>query len=295
MKTRMFAMVLLCGVTLLAGSACSNDDNTATNSRSTAPSSSTVPDPSGPSSPTTTSSSAGHVADETLRIMVTNDDGVAAAGIAAVVDALRAQPNTEVSVIAPASQQSGSGPKTTPGPLEANESKTANGVTAMAVDGFPADTVIWALDQGGLAQRPHLVVSGVNEGQNLGPVLNVSGTIGAARAAAARGIPALAASQGMGSPPSYEVAVRYVTDWVAAHRDALLRGTEPVAVTNINAPTCGTGTVRGLVDVPFATDPAGRNVLAANIDCATDQPAGADDVGAFNVGFVTESVVPTAA
>lgn len=276
---------LMCVAVLVVG-ACSEGDGASRSTSSTTSRSDSATTSSGPA-PTVDAS-------DTLRIMVTNDDGVHAPGIDAVVAALRAVPHTEVSVIAPATQQSGSGPKTTDGPLEANESATASGVAAMAVSGFPADTVIWALDQGGLAQRPHLVVSGVNEGQNLGPVLGISGTIGAARAAASRGVPALAASQGMGTPPRYDVAVHYVLEWVAAHRAALLAGSAAATVVNLNAPTCGTGEVRGLVDVTPATAAEGRNVLAASIDCSVTVPAGADDVDAFNAGFVTESEVPTA-
>lgn len=272
--------------TLMVVASCSDDAGTrASSSRDT-----TTTTAAGSAPSTTTTPSAGP-----LRIMVTNDDGVSAAGIDAVVTALRALPNTEVTVVAPAAQQSGSGGKTTPGTLSATPATTASGLPATAVNGYPADTVIWALDQGGLPERPQLVVSGVNEGQNLGPVVNVSGTIGAARAAVARGIPALAASQGMGDSPTYEVAVGYVVDWVTAHRAALSAGSEPVAITSINAPTCGSGSVRGLLEVPTATDPAGRNVLSSDVDCASSSPAGADDLGAFNVGYATISPVPATA
>ena len=78
-----------------------------------------------------------------------------------------------------------------------------------------------ALDELGLT--PDLVVSGINEGQNLGPVVDLSGTVGAARAAARRGVPALAVSQGFGQDLDYEVAAGLVTDWIEAHADALRR------------------------------------------------------------------------
>ncbi len=276
-----FVMGLAATLTLVAS--CSDDAPT----RAGAARDATTTTAAAPA-PTTTAPVSGP-----LRIMVTNDDGVSAAGIDAVVTALRALPNTEVTVVAPAAQQSGTGGKTTPGMLSATPATTASGLSATAVDGYPADTVIWALDQGGLPERPQLVVSGVNEGQNLGPVVNVSGTIGAARAAVARGIPALAASQGAGDPPTYEVAVGYVVDWVTTHRAALSAGSEPVAITSINAPTCGSGSVRGLLKVALASDPAGRNVLASDVDCASSSPAGADDVGAFNVGYATISPVPS--
>src|SRR5215218_7342671 len=109
-----------------------------------------------------------------LSIMLTNDDGVGAEGIDALAVALRELPGVTVTIVAPADQRSGTGGKTTPGTLTANPTTTASGIEATAVDGFPADTVIWALDQGGLSTKPQLVVSGTNEGQNLGPVVNVS-------------------------------------------------------------------------------------------------------------------------
>ncbi|MCC6225954.1 MAG: survival protein SurE [Microthrixaceae bacterium] len=280
-RMRWLLIVALCCV-VVAG--CSGEEPTATGPGTTAGAKAGAD----PSVTTTVKSK------DVLRIMVTNDDGIGAEGIDAVVIALRGLPNTEIVVIAPADQQSGQGAKTTEGALDVGEALTRSGVGAKTVAGYPADTVIWALDQGGLAERPHLVVSGVNEGQNLGPVIGISGTIGAARAAAARGVPALAASQGAGNDPDYASAVGYVLDWIGAHRDALVSGTVPPGVTSINSPTCAVGEVRGLVEVPPAADAAGRNVVAADIDCSGKGPAGSDDVGAFNVGFATQSDVPVA-
>ena len=136
-------------------------------------------------------------------IVVTNDDGVAAPGIDAVVTALRAVPGVHVDVVAPAKNQSGTGGKTTSGTLTYTASKTASGYPATAVNGYPADTITVALDQ--LHLHPSLVVSGANLGQNLGPVTNLSGTVGAAKAAVSRGVPALAVSAGVGSPVDYQI------------------------------------------------------------------------------------------
>jgi len=226
-----------------------------------------------------------------LKILVTNDDGYAAAGIDAVVEGLRALPDTEVTVVAPLANQSGTGGKTTDGPLTVTDVKTASGYPAKAVDGFPADTIAWAIDQHGIDFTPDLVVSGINFGQNLGPSVNISGTVGAARAAAARNLPALASSQGIGDPMAYPSGVTQVLAWVAQHRAALLDGS---AVTdklleNINIPTCPTGTDRGVVDVPVAPDLAGRDML--KVDCQSTATDPVDDVGAFIVGYVTLSTL----
>ena len=140
----------------------------------------------------------------TITVLVTNDDGVAAPGIDTLVEALRTQKSTKVVVVAPDSNKSGAGGKTTPGTLTTAPAKTASGYDATAVTGWPADTITAALDQ--LGVKPDVVLSGINAGQNLGGVVDLSGTVGAARAAAARGIPALAVSQGLGDAPQYEKA-----------------------------------------------------------------------------------------
>lgn len=226
---------------------------------------------------------------EPLRILVTNDDGVAAEGIAVLVDALATLPDVEIHVVAPAEQRSGTGGSTTDGELTATEATTATGVEAIAVDGFPADTIRYALDELGL--EPDLVVSGINEGQNLGPIVELSGTIGAARAAVARGIPALATSAGQSEAPEYEAVAAVVLEWITAHRDSL--EADPEVVVNINGPTCGVGEVRGTLETVTAVDLAGRNPLAGEIDCTVEPAAEpADDVDGFNAGYIVIAPVP---
>jgi 5'-nucleotidase len=226
-----------------------------------------------------------------LKVLVTNDDGYAAPGIDAVVEALAALPDTQVTVVAPLANQSGTGGKTTPGPLTATDVKTLSGHPAKAVDGYPADTITWAIDQHGIDFTPDLVVSGINFGQNLGPSVDISGTVGAARAAAARNLPALASSQGLGDPPSYATGVNQVLDWVAKHRASLLDGSAVTAklLENINIPTCPTGVNRGPIEVPVATDIAGRDLT--KVDCSSTATNPADDIAAFAEGFVPLSTL----
>ena len=226
-----------------------------------------------------------------LRILVTNDDGYSAPGIDAVVQGLRSLENVQVSVVAPLTNESGSGAKTTSGALTVTDVKTASGYAAKAVAGYPADTVIWAVDDHGLAQKPQVVVSGVNFGQNLGSAVNISGTVGAARAAASRGIPALASSAGLApagvAGPDYADAVTQVEHWIIQHRAALVAGTasSPVLLQNLNVPTCATGTsVRGLVTVPVdLTAPTSQ--LLAPADCASTATSPTGDVQAFAEGY----------
>src|SRR6266849_3180394 len=128
--------------------------------------------------------------DAPLRILVTNDDGVAADGIDAIVKALIADPRNEVIVCAPNGNRSGSGDATGPsarcGDLAVTAATTQSGYAATAINGCPADAVNYALaalyPQG---RRPHVVIAGINQGQNVSrPVATrLSGTVGAAKTA----------------------------------------------------------------------------------------------------------------
>ncbi|HEX7499692.1 MAG TPA: 5'/3'-nucleotidase SurE, partial [Polyangia bacterium] len=128
-----------------------------------------------------------------MRVLVTNDDGYSAAGIDALAEALWARPDIAVIVVAPSTNESGTGGDTTDGIVNATDALTGSGRPAKAVNGYPADCLKWAVDKQGVSERPDLVISGINLGENVGPSVDTSGTVGAARAAAARKIPALAA------------------------------------------------------------------------------------------------------
>jgi 5'-nucleotidase len=266
-KSPILAVVAL--VALLGVAACSEDEDES-------------PSTGGTSTTAAASSGTSEVA-APLRILVTNDDGVAAPGIDALVEALRELPDVEVTVVAPNENKSGSGSSTTPGELTVNDATTASGFEAKAVVGFPADTVIWALDQGGLSEAPDLVISGINAGQNIGAAVNLSGTVGAARAANDRGIPALAVSQGLADEPDYPAAVALVLEWIDEHRDAVLAGED--LFDNLNVPTCTTGEVRELLDVP--PDPTTTSLDASDCTSTVEPPAA--DVEAFVNGFATIS------
>jgi 5'-nucleotidase len=222
-----------------------------------------------------------------LRVLVTNDDGVQAAGIDVLVTALRKMGNVDLTVVAPAQNQSGTGDRVTPGltSIGASKSETASGHPAMAVNGFPADAVLWALG-GGIEQRPDLVVSGINSGDNVGASVATSGTVGAARVAARNGIRSLAVSQGAGDPPDYRASARRAIAWVKQHRTAVLvrRGKatpDLVGVDNLNVPTCVSGAVRGLVRVPVS---AGKSSAP---DCTSTAGAPVDDVAGYTSGYAT--------
>ncbi len=237
-------------------------------------------------SETTQSSAPGETVDsaEQITVLVTNDDGVDAPGIDALVSALSARDDVKLVVVAPAENQSGSGGRTTDGTLEAVAANTASGAEATAVDGYPADSIVWAIQDDGL--EPDLVLSGINSGQNIGPLIPISGTVGAARRAAQLGVPAVAVSQGFGDPPNFPAAVEAVTQWLDENIEAVRNGTLGSAtVTNINVPTCASGDLQGTVEVPVVTD---TDADLNAVDCSgTQDPS--DDVTAFLNGWVAVS------
>lgn len=225
--------------------------------------------------------------EETLRVLVTNDDGYEAEGIDTVVEALGELTAVEVNVVAPLEGKSGSGGTFTEGPVDTSEVETASGVEAIAVDGFPADAVRVAIDEMDL--DPHLVVSGINEGQNVGPLVDISGTIGGARAGVARDVPALALSAGLPSD-DYEPTAEFMVEWITERRDALVSGDAPLQVESINVPACEEGEVRGLEEVPPG-DGGGQNPLDP-AECTSTPEDPPDDVTAFLNGFAALSIVP---
>ena len=128
-----------------------------------------------------------------MKILITNDDGVNSSGILA---AKRAVENLgEVTIIAPATQQSGIGRALTLfEPIRVYEINLKDGSEAYSVSGTPTDCILVGIFRI-LKKKPDLVISGINLGANIGVgELTTSGTIGAAIEAAVNGIPAISVS-----------------------------------------------------------------------------------------------------
>lgn len=124
-----------------------------------------------------------------LNILVTNDDGIEADGLEALVEAAQRLPGAQVTVLAPAFEQSQCGHRvTTREPLKVERCAGDR----FKVGGTPADCVRVALF--GLGLKPDLVLSGINHGGNMGQDLPISGTVAAVREAAYHGVPAIAFS-----------------------------------------------------------------------------------------------------
>jgi len=127
-----------------------------------------------------------------MKILVTNDDGINAESLWALVSALHKI--AEVTVIAPDCERSAIGTAVSLfRPLHVQEfDPPVKGVTAYAADGTPGDCVI--LGHGKLATDVNMVVAGINPGPNYGEDVFISGTVGAAMQGYTRGLPALSVS-----------------------------------------------------------------------------------------------------
>ena len=132
-----------------------------------------------------------------MRILITNDDGINAPGLAVLhqIATELAGPGGEVWTVAPAFEQSGVGhciSYTHPTMI------AELGPRRFAAEGSPADCVLAGLYHVMKDARPDLILSGVNRGNNSGENVLYSGTIGAAIEAALQGVPAIALSQFFG-------------------------------------------------------------------------------------------------
>jgi 5'-nucleotidase len=223
-----------------------------------------------------------------LRVLVSNDDGVKAPGIDALVKGLEKLSRVKVTVVAPASNQSGTGGKTTPGALKATKTTTKSGYPAIAVEGFPADSVNYALSKVVKPSQVGLVIAGINSGANLGPFADLSGTVGAARAGAQKGLPALATSQGTPTVSNFADGVAQTIAWVKANRARLRPGT----VQNLNIPECSSGHARGTTSARSTAKLADGVNPFVKVDCTQASTAPKDEVTAFLAGFATLTKIP---
>lgn len=172
-----------------------------------------------------------------MKILVSNDDGYLAPGLAALADALSAI--AEIAVVAPDSNRSGSSNSLTlDRPLSVY--RADNGF--YFVNGTPSDCVHVALTGGLAGFRPDLVVSGINQGQNMGDDTLYSGTVAAATEGYLFGIPAIAFSQVDKGWEHLDSAARVARDIVEHRLDML----PAPYLLNVNIPNLPYEQLRGL-------------------------------------------------
>ncbi|HEY1955021.1 MAG TPA: 5'/3'-nucleotidase SurE [Polyangiaceae bacterium] len=222
-----------------------------------------------------------------MLILLANDDGFGRRGIRAMQAALAAM--GEVIIVAPELEQSATSHSLSlHRPLRVRKVEER----VYAIDGTPADCIYVALHHPKiLPHRPDLVVSGLNHGLNLGQDVFYSGTVAAAREAALRGIPAIAASAARG------VDRELACGAIAELAKRLLAAKKPMLL-NVNFPPNWAGAMRvarvgfrayeELVDL--RKDPRGRDYLWIGGSGVHHDPDPGSDTAAHDEGVA--SVTP---
>jgi 5'-nucleotidase len=167
-------------------------------------------------------------------ILITNDDGITAPGIRALVEAV--QDLAEIIVVAPDRPQSGMGHAITIGePLRMNEVNIFEGIKAYQTTGTPADCVKLAKSIV-LHRKPDLCISGINHGSNASINILYSGTMSAAMEAALEGIPAIGFSLLDFSHHADFSLAKQVAHILS--KKVLEEGLPPHTLLNVNIPKC---------------------------------------------------------
>jgi 5'-nucleotidase len=231
-----------------------------------------------------------------MLILLTNDDGISAPGIAAMYRELIRL--GEVIVVAPETAQSATGHGITLNtPLLTSRVTIENGFTGTAVDGRPADCVKLAFAQL-LPRPPDLVVSGINAGANVGINVIYSGTVAAAIEAAFLGAPSIATSLFLRNhvPTDFARAAKLSLETI---EKILALGLSPGQVASINIPAlqpdqppAGTKIVRQCIRPWVDTyqrrqDPRGREYYWNSSVFSLGDTEADTDVAALRDHFIT--------
>ncbi|MGD0836432.1 MAG: 5'/3'-nucleotidase SurE [Polyangia bacterium] len=170
-------------------------------------------------------------------ILLSNDDGIRAPGLQALASALSSC--AEVMIAAPDRERSASAHAISlDHPLRVEEIAPRS----FAIDGTPVDCVYLALHHL-VPRKPDLCLSGINNGFNLGSDLFYSGTVGAAREAALRGVPAAALSLERQSSQDFSAAAEFARSLVAELLGRGASAIEPFTFLNVNVPA---GIIKGV-------------------------------------------------
>jgi 5'-nucleotidase len=232
-----------------------------------------------------------------MHILLTNDDGVYAPGLASLAQAFHREHT--VTILAPDRNWSASGhAKTMHRPLRVWETSLADGTPALTTDGAPSDCV--ALAALGLIQEPiDAVISGINSLANLGHDVTYSGTVTAAMEAAIAGLPGIAVSLDAAESdkgdlnygPAAEVAL-HLTMQILSH------GLPQGILLNINVPHRPLGEISGVKitqlgqriyrdELVCRTDPRGRSYYWIGGDSPTGILEPDTDFWALAEGYVS--------
>ncbi|MFZ3151184.1 MAG: 5'/3'-nucleotidase SurE [Anaerolineaceae bacterium] len=239
-----------------------------------------------------------------MRILVTNDDGVNAPGLLALVQALRKLDSAEITVLAPDHNWSAAGHvKTMHRPLRLSATQLADGSSAWKSDGAPSDCVALAM-MGALEMEFDLVVSGINPNANIGLDVTYSGTVTAAMEASIWAKPGIAVS--LDAPEFHEGPLDYRSAAeIAAQLTGKLfpfgNGGLPAPIYNINVPYRPEGDYAGVMvtrqgvriyrdQLVKRLDPRGRPYYWIGGEAPTGKLEDGTDFGMLQQGYV--SVTP---
>ena len=236
-----------------------------------------------------------------IKVLVTNDDGIDAAGLISLVEKLA--DHAEVYVAAPADQQSAKSQSITfLRDVHAEEREVRGAVRAWMVDGTPTDCVKWAISRLGKdGIVPDFLFSGINLGMNLGLAAYYSGTIGAAREGALNGIRSIALSVGRYDTDHETKIFDYVLGQLPRFMDLSLK-VSPSTLISVNAPEAPSWKIKGLRIVPAAPFGYAEKYMFTGTEDGgfrlRTEKTGTDDRMRYdfdwvNEGYATVSPLPT--
>lgn len=230
-----------------------------------------------------------------MRILLTNDDGIYAPGLAALENEIR--PLGDVEVVAPATEQSGVGHSITfLRPLILKEVFQGDAHRGWAVEGSPADCVKLGIFEC-FDEQPDLVVSGINGGLNAGINVLYSGTVAAAIEGAFFGVTSIAVSLEFDDHADYEAASKIAGSII---RQILENKPPGPQLYNLNIPTSAISEPKGVKIVPMGVarygedfikriDPKGRAYYWATNDPPPKPCPHETDLTALKKGYITLS------
>ena len=195
---------------------------------------------------------------KTARILISNDDGVNADGIA-LLEKIARSLSDDVWVVAPEHEQSGAGHSLSlHKPLRVRHV----GEKRFAVDGTPTDAVLLGVMEVMKDKRPDLMLSGINRGSNLAEDVTYSGTVSAAMEATLLEIPSIAFSNQIKGAVNWDVPEQYTADII---RKIAATNIPHDRLINVNFPAVPLAEVKGI-----KLCPQGRRLLDDNLDRRID-------------------------
>lgn len=232
-----------------------------------------------------------------MRILLTNDDGIDARGLA-LLEAIAGRLSEDLWVVAPTDEQSGTGHSLT---LTQPVRLRRHGEKRFSVSGTPTDAVMMALAHVMKDLPPDLILSGINRGANLAEDVTYSGTVSAAMEGALAGVPSIALSQayarqGLGAGVPFAAAEAWAERVL---KPLIAQRMAERTLINVNFPAMIPGDIKGVrvcrqglrdygrLRIIERTDPRGFPYYWFGLAPTMETPGHTTDLEAIADGFVT--------